>query len=91
MIALRPEPHTRLIVVALVLSARPALSAAWRAGAWPAPACSTWPISTSSTWSSGTPARSTAARMAMPPSVVAGTSASAPPNLPIGVRAAETM
>ena len=37
------------------------------------------------------PARSTAARMATPPSVVAGTSARPPANLPIGVRAAETM
>ena len=36
-------------------------------------------------------ARSTAARIAMPPSVVAGTSAREPANLPIGVRAAETM
>ena len=48
MIALRPDPQTRLIVVALVVSGRPARSAAWRAGAWPAPACSTWPIRTSS-------------------------------------------
>ena len=30
-----PEPQTRLIVVALVVSARPPLSSAWRAGAWP--------------------------------------------------------
>ena len=90
MIALRPEPQTRLIVVALVESGRPALSVACRAGAWPAPACSTWPMSTSSIASAGTPARSTAAAMAMPPKVVAGTSASAPANLPIGVRAAET-
>ena len=92
MIALSPEPHTRLIVVALALSPRPALRAAWRAGAWPTPACSTWPMSTSSICvPAGTPARSTAALMAMPPSVVAGTSARVPSNLPIGVRAAETM
>ncbi len=37
------------------------------------------------------PARSTAARMATATELVAGTVASAPPNLPIGVRAAETM
>jgi hypothetical protein len=37
------------------------------------------------------PARSTAALIATPPSVVAGTALSAPPNLPIGVRAALTM
>ena len=38
----------------------------------------------------GSPLRSTAARMATPPSSTAGTSASAPPNLPIGVLAALT-
>src|SRR6266542_5921504 len=91
MIAFRPEPHTRLIVVALVVSCSPAFSAAWRAGAWPAPPWRTWPMRTSSTWSVGTPARSTAARMATPPRVVAGVVERAPPNLPIGVRAAETM
>ena len=91
MIAFRPEPQTRLIVVRSTLSPRPAFSAAWRAGAWPTPAWSTWPMSTSSIWSGATPARSTAARIAIPPSVVAGTSASEPPNLPIGVRAADTM
>ncbi len=48
MIDLRPEPQTRLIVVAGVVSASPARSSAWRAGAWPAPACSTWPMMTSS-------------------------------------------
>src|SRR4051795_11027077 len=38
MIDLRPEPQTRLIVVALVVGGRPAFSAAWRAGA-PARLC----------------------------------------------------
>jgi hypothetical protein len=90
MIAFRPEPQTLLIVVAETDGGSPALSAAWRAGAWPAPAWITWPMKTSSTDSVGTPARSTAARMAMPPRVVAGVSARVPPNLPIGVRAAET-
>ena len=33
--ALRPEPHTLLIVSAPTLLSRPPLSAAWRAGAWP--------------------------------------------------------
>ena len=36
------------------------------------------------------PARSTAARMAAAPSSTGGTAASAPPNLPMGVRAALT-
>ena len=40
---------------------------------------------------SGRPARSTAARIATPPSSTAGVVESAPPNLPIGVRAALTM
>ena len=48
MIAFRPEPQTRLMVVALVESASPAFRAAWRAGAWPTPAWSTWPMRTSS-------------------------------------------
>ena len=46
--AFRPEPHTLLMVVALTPSGRPAFSAAWRAGAWPAPAWSTWPMIASS-------------------------------------------
>ena len=93
MIDLSPDPQTRLIVVAEVPFGRPALSSACRAGAWPTPACRTWPIRTSSirALSGSSPARSTAARMATPPSSVAGTPASAPPNLPIGVRAALTM
>ena len=93
MMALRPEPQTRLMVVALVVSGRPAFSAAWRAGACPTPAWRTWPMRTSSTSTvaGSRPARSTAARIAVPPSSVAGTVLSAPPNLPIGVRAALTM
>ena len=47
-VAFMPEPHTLLIVVAPVASGRPAPRMAWRAGAWPWPACSTLPISTSS-------------------------------------------
>ena len=31
--ALRPDPHTMLIVIALTLDGTPALSMAWRAGA----------------------------------------------------------
>ena len=48
MIALRPEPQTLLIVVALVVTGSPPRRAAWRAGAWPAPAWITWPMRTSS-------------------------------------------
>jgi S1-C subfamily serine protease len=92
MIALSPEPQTRLMVVADVVSGRPAARAAWRAGAWPTPAWRTWPIRTSWTGASaGSPERFMAARMATPPSSVAGTVERAPPKRPIGVRAAETM
>ena len=69
--ALRPEPQTLLMVVALTESGNPALRAAWRAGAWPAPAWMTWPMKTSSTFDGSTPARSTAARMATAPRSVA--------------------
>ena len=89
--ALSPEPHTLLIVVALTPSGRPAFNAACRAGAWPAPAWSTWPMIASSIFSGATPARSTAARMAVAPRSVAGVVESPPPNLPIGVLAAERM
>jgi hypothetical protein len=89
--AFSPEPHTLLIVVALTPSGRPAFRAAWRAGACPAPACSTWPMIASSIRSGATPARSTAARMATAPRSVAGVVERAPPNLPIGVRAADRM
>ena len=89
--AFRPEPHTLLMVVAETPSGSPAFSAACRAGAWPAPAWITWPMIASSTRSGAMPARSTAARMAMAPRSVAGTVERPPPNLPIGVRAAERM
>ena len=89
--AFSPEPQTLLMVVALTPSGSPALSAACRAGAWPAPAWSTWPMIASSMRSGAIPARSTAARMAMAPRSVAGVVESPPPNLPIGVRAAERM
>ena len=36
--ALRPEPQTLLMVIAGIMSGRPALIAAWRAGFWPTPA-----------------------------------------------------
>jgi hypothetical protein len=39
-----PDPHILLMVTASVDLARPAPSAAWRAGAWPRPAGSTHPI-----------------------------------------------
>ena len=39
-----PDPQTLLTVVAWTDLGRPALIAAWRAGAWPSPAGSTQPM-----------------------------------------------
>ena len=50
----------------------PASICAWREGIWPWPACSTWPITTCWTCAPSTPARSSAASMAIAPSLVAG-------------------
>src|SRR5574337_364992 len=91
MVAFMPEPHTLLMVVQPADKGRPALRAAWRAGAWPMPAGSTQPIRTSSTCSGRRPARSTAAWMATPPSWGAVRLAKSPWKPPMGVRAAETM
>jgi hypothetical protein len=66
----------------------PALICAWRDGICPAPACRTWPMTTCCTCSGATPARSSAALMAMPPSSVALKEESPPPSFPTGVRAA---
>src|SRR5579872_871318 len=89
--ARRPEPQSWLRLQAGLSRGTPAATAAWRAGPWPAPACSTWPSTTSSTSAAETPARSSAARMATAPRACADWLASAPLNEPTGVRAAETM
>jgi len=89
--ALRPEPHTLLIVIEGIISGRPARIAAWRAGFWPTPAVSTWPMITSETCSGARPARSSALRITIAPSSAAGILARLPPNLPMGVRAAPMM
>ena len=44
--AFRPDRQTLLTVSAGTLIGIPAVTAAWRAGIWPAPACSTWPMIT---------------------------------------------
>src|SRR3954447_14845259 len=89
--AFMPEPHILLTVVAGVVLSRPALIAAWRAGAWPCPACSTQPKITSSTSEGLTPACSTAALIAVAPSSDALTELNLPCMLPMGVRFAPTM
>src|SRR5262245_39528519 len=86
-----PEPHTLLTVTHGTLCGRPANRAACRAGAWPTPAGSTMPMCTSPTASGGTPARSSAALIAVAPRRGAETAAIEPRKLPMGVRAAPTM
>ena len=71
--AFMPEPQTLLMVVQPADVGMPAASAAWRAGAWPRPAGSTQPMITSSTLRRpATPDCSSAARMAVAPSVGGG-------------------
>src|SRR5439155_19440971 len=85
------EAQTLLIVSAGTSIGRPAPIEAWRAGAWPAPPCSTWPMITYSTSFGSSPIRSNAALIACEPSSVASQSLSPPPSLPNGVRTAETI
>src|SRR5690348_11707506 len=89
--AFMPEPHILFTVVAGVVFCRPALIAAWRAGACPWPACRTQPKITSSTSEGFTPACSTAALMAVAPSSEAETLLNLPCMAPMGVRLAPTM
>ncbi len=90
-IASRPERQTLLTVSAGTSIEIPAATAACRAGIWPAPAVSTCPMITYSTWSGATPARSSAALIANPPSWAPEKSFSAPCSRPIGVRAPATI
>ena len=85
------DAHTLLIVSAGVSIGSPAPTAACRAGACPAPACSTWPMITYSGSPGSRPIRSSAAVIAIAPSWVASYFASPPPSFPNGVRTAETM
>ena len=83
-----PEAHTLFTVSEETSFGMPPLIWAWRLGIWPWPAWSTWPNTTCCTCSGATSARSSAAAMAVPPSSVASSDASAPPIFPNGVRAA---
>src|SRR3954466_11694838 len=89
--AFSPEPHTLLIVSAATCSGRPPCSAAWRAGFCPSPAETTLPMMHSSTIPGSMPARRTASAMASAPSCCAVNPFSAPRNLPVGVRTAESI
>src|SRR4051794_486114 len=87
-VARRPLAQTLLIVSEETSFGIPALICAWREGIWPWPAWRTWPMTTWPTCSGSTPARSSAAWMAMAPSSVASMDERPPPILPTGVRAA---
>ncbi len=91
MIAFMPEPQTLLIVVQPADFGSPAASEAWRAGAWPRLAGSTQPMMTSPTSAAGTPDCSSAALIAVAPSVVVGTPVNWPSMEPMAVRLAPTM
>ena len=89
--ALRPLPHTLLIVSAGTSWGSPASMDACRAGFWPAAAASTWPMMTSSTSLGSIPVSSIRAAITLAPSPLAGIAASEPPNFPTAVRRAATM
>src|SRR5690348_16766867 len=91
MIAFMPEPHTLLMVVQPTAGGRPAPSDAWRAGAWPRLAVSTQPMITSLTSDGATPDCSSAARIAVAPSVGVGTPVNWPRKEPMAVRLAPAM
>src|SRR6516162_4826606 len=91
MIAFMPEPQTLLIVVQPTDFGKPAAIAAWRAGAWPRLAGSTQPMMTSLTSSVLRPDWSSAALIAVAPSVGDGTPVNWPSMEPIAVRLAPAM
>ena len=85
-----PEPQTLWSVTAPVDFGSPAQMAAWRAGAWPMPACKTLPRITWSTLWPGTSARSRQDFKVRAPSSGAARDERDPRKLPTGVRAAES-
>src|SRR5690349_16651608 len=89
--AFMPEPQTLLIVVAPVETGMPAAIDACRAGAWPRLPGSTQPMITSETSPGATPDCSSAALIAVAPSVGVGTPVNWPRKEPIAVRLAPTM
>src|SRR3954469_15579311 len=91
MTAFNPDPQTLLIVSAATRSGSPPWSAACRAGFCPWPAETTLPMMHSSTMPGSIPARRTASATTSAPSCVAVKPFSAPRNLPVGVRTADTM
>jgi hypothetical protein len=89
--ALMPDAQAMLIVCDGTGSGMPALKAICRPGFGPLPAWRQFATTTSPMSSALTPALSSAARPAIPPSSTTRTSRSEPPYRPCGVRAAPTM
>src|SRR5258706_5440388 len=86
-----PEAHAMLMVYAGTPWGTPLRMEICRATFGPPPACRALPKMVSSTRFGATPARSMAACAATTPRSAADFCASAPPNLPMGVRTADTM
>ena len=83
--ACRPEPQTRLSVMAGTLLGRPALRATCRPGFMPWPACNTFPTITWSTCPGSSCASSNTFLTTVAPRSEAGISLSMPPKVPIAV------
>ena len=88
-IAFNDEAHALFTVYAGTESGTPARCETWRAVLGPPPAWRAWPKIVSSSAAGGRPERSIAARAATSPRSAADSETNAPPNFPIGVRAAE--
>jgi hypothetical protein len=73
------------------VSGTPPFIAACRAGAWPTPPLTTLPMMTSSMSPASMPARSTAARIAMPPQLRRAQRREPAQKRPMGVRAPLTI
>src|SRR5438552_3073465 len=90
-VAFIADPHIFETVVQWVDKGKPALIAAWRAGAWPCPAKRQLPKTTSSTSPGPIPERSTAALIATAPRSEAASEAKSPISPPMGVLATPVM
>src|SRR6266566_2813920 len=85
MMACRPEPQTRLSVMAGTLLGRPAFRASCRPGFMPWPACNTLPTITWSTCPGSNCASSNTLLATVAPRSAAGISLSMPPKVPMAV------
>ncbi len=80
-----------MTVSAGTLIGMPALTAAWRAGIWPAPAYRTWPMITYCTWSPPIPCTVEGGLDREAAEVGCGEGLQEPSSRPMGVRAPATI